>query len=102
MADLLLQINHHGDETHVAVIGPIQHATTKAFHNQLRRIIDSAAAPLLVIDLRCCTSIDTHGLLALIAARHATETRGGTLTLIAVPPLIQRQLDQHPQTQELL
>jgi len=95
MADLLLQTSQHGDQTWDAVIGPLQGAAARAVLHQLRHMIEAATPPQLVIDLRCCTGIDTHGTRALLTAYQAATTRGGSLTLAAIPPLIRHCLKQH-------
>lgn len=102
MADLLLETSQHDDQTRVAVIGPLQGPTARAVLPDLRHLIEAATTPRLVIDLRCCTGIDTHGILALITACQAAANRGGSLSLAAVPPLIRHRLKQHPQAQNLL
>jgi anti-anti-sigma regulatory factor len=102
MADLLLQTSQHGDQTRVAVIGALQGSAARSVLHDLRHMIKAATPPRLVIDLRCCTGIDTHGILTLITAYQAANTRGGVLTLAAVPPLIHHFLKQHPQAHTLL
>lgn len=102
MADLLLQTTQHGDQTRVAVIGALQGSAGRSVLHQLRHIIETTTPPRLVIDLRCCTGIDTHGILTLVTASQAADTRGGFLTLAAVPPLIRHCVKQHPQAYNLL
>lgn len=102
MADLALQICQHGDQTRVAVIGALEVSAARSAQHRLRRAIDNTPSPQLVIDLRCCTGIDTHGILTLIAAHHAVTSHGGTLTLSAVPPLIRDRLEQEPRARHLL
>lgn len=102
MADLLLHIDQHSGQTRVAVIGALEVSAARGAQRRLRRAIDNTPAPQLVIDLRCCTGIDTHGILTLVAAHHAVTAHGGTLTLSAVPPLIRDRLEQEPRARHLL
>ena len=92
-------IKRHGHRQVVALIGPITHDTAATLRDRLDRTIGAAPATAQQstcrLDLHCCTSIDTHGLLALHVAQQTARTRGGDLHLIRVPPLIQRLIDQH-------
>lgn len=102
MADIGLQASQHPDRTEVAVIGALEGRAARAAHHQLRRIIDHTTPPRLMVDLRCCTGIDTHGILTLATAARVATARGGCLTLTAVPPLIRRRLVQDSHTRLLL
>lgn len=83
----------------VALIGPITHETAATLRGCLDRTIGagtvSGPAVDLILDLHCCTNIDTQGLLAPHVAQQTARTRGGDLHLIHVPPLIQRLINQH-------
>ena len=58
-------IKRHGHRQVVALIGPITHDTAATLRDRLDRTIGAgtASGPAvdLRLDLRCCTSIDTHG-----------------------------------------
>lgn len=83
----------------VRMFGPVTHETAAALRADLCHPISACtadgAAVELLIDLHCCTNIDTHGLLVLDVAQQAARARGGDLHLIRVPPLVQRVIRQH-------
>jgi anti-anti-sigma factor len=90
MTDLLLRTTHCDDRIHVTAIGALDHGTAQDFRDKMRRLLDTADKPMVVVGLSCCTNVDVHGLLALVGARHAVQVMGGDLHLAAVPPLIER------------
>ena len=103
MSDLLLRTTQRAAHVRIFVIGALDARTAHAFQGRLGRALDAAAAPVQVaIDLRCCTFVDTTGLLTLAGARTAVQNRGGDLRLEAVPPLIERLIDLRGLADQLL
>jgi anti-sigma B factor antagonist len=70
--------------------GEIDAQTVHTFH----RIVTQAAnlASHVVIDLDHVTFVDSSGLGGLIAARNSARERGGSLSLVAPPPMVRRLL----------
>jgi anti-anti-sigma factor len=95
MSDLLVRTTRRDDRVRIFVIGALDVRSAHDFQQRLGRVLDAAAAtPVQVaIDLRCCTYLDTAGLLALATARTTVQSRGGDLHLAAVPPLIECLID---------
>ena len=104
MSDLLLRATRRADRVRVLVIGALDVRSAHEFQQRLGRVLDGAATAgvRVAIDLRCCTYVDTAGLLALAAARTEVRSRGGDLHLVAVPPLIERLIDLRGLADELL
>lgn len=81
----------------LGVTGPITHRTTLGVRDALREIGGSASRrwPTVHLDLTCCTEVDVDGMLALKVSQEEARRHGGDLRLVAVPPLVARQLRQH-------
>jgi anti-anti-sigma factor len=103
MTDLLLLTSRRDDHDQVAVIGPLDHHTAREFRARIGQLLDEAIEPpQVVVNLRCCTNADVHGLLVLADARHAAEVKGGLLHLEGVPPLIERLIRAEGMADRLL
>lgn len=95
MSALQLRTRTHGGGCTVEAIGPITHHTTATLRGHLRRLLDDRPGCAVELDLRCCTHMDIHGLLALDVAHQVIGRLGGQLRLVRVPPLIERLIRQH-------
>ena len=95
MTTLEVHTSRHGERVTVSVIGPITHHTTSTLRDHLRLLFALRPGAEVVVDLRCCTGVDTDGFLALDAARQSANTRGLSLFLVKVPPLIERLIHQY-------
>jgi anti-anti-sigma regulatory factor len=86
-----------GTATEIGIAGPLTHVTAPALRDYLRRALtgDQNQPPHLGIDLSCCTGLDVDGMSTLAAAQATARSRGGDLSLVAVPPLLTHRLRQH-------
>ena len=95
MTTLEVHTSRHGERVTVSVIGPITHHTTSTLRDHLQPLFALRPGAEVVVDLRCCTAVDTDGFLALDVARQSATTRGVSLFLVRVPPLIERLIHQY-------
>ena len=95
MTTLEVHTSRHGERVTVSVIGPITHHTTSTLREHLRPLFGLRPGTEVAVDLRCCTAVDTDGFLALDVARQSANTRGLSLFLVRVPPLIERLIHQY-------
>ena len=90
MTELLLRTSPGPDRTRVLVIGALDQRTAHQFREQMSYLITAEdTRPHVVIDLRCCTHADDHGIQALADARATAQAAGKEMRLEGVPPLIE-------------
>ena len=75
----------------VAVIGRLDRQTAAAFTEHMSVLLrqSDTATNSVVLDLRCCTTMDADGAAALAGIRTAVDDAGGLFHLEGVPPLIE-------------
>src|SRR5690242_2840237 len=101
MPDLYLCIRPRDGEHYVAVVGRLDRSTCDALTHHVSDVLarpEATQATGLVIDLRCCTTLDPAGARALYAVREATEQTGRTFRLTGVPPLMEQALADFPRS----
>ena len=76
MSTLSLHTYQESDAVRVAVSGELDLSSALVFEEELRRIEESSALPLLVLDLRSLKFMDSTGL-RLILSAHARAVKTG-------------------------
>ena len=73
----------------VSVMGELDRATVPAFDRTLLDVTEAGTGEVIV-DLTCCSFLDSSGLRALIATRERLERSDGSLTLVLSNPIVMR------------
>jgi len=73
----------------VSVMGELDRATVPAFDRTLLDVTEAGTGEVIV-DLTCCSFLDSGGLRALIATRERLERSDRSLTLVLSNPIVMR------------
>ena len=73
----------------VSVMGELDRATLPAFDRTLLDVTEAGTGEVIV-DLTCCSFLDSSGLRALIATRERLERSDRSLTLVLSNPIVMR------------
>ena len=73
----------------VSVIGELDLATAQVFEQTLLDVTDAGTGEL-ILDLTCCSFLDSTGLRALVAARERLEHSDRSLALVVSSPIVMR------------
>jgi anti-anti-sigma factor len=81
-----------GDTYTVACVGEIDSSATKALRDATLYALNSRC-PLIVVDLRAVTFMDSSGVSSLLLARKAGEIAGVDLRVVPAPERVMRPLE---------
>jgi anti-anti-sigma factor len=79
-------------EAHVRLVGELDIATTPSAEAEVKRL-EQDGAPVIVLDLRGLTFMDSTGLRLLVAADARARETGHQLTIIRGPEAVHRVLE---------
>lgn len=82
MSTLSLHTYQEPDSVRVAVSGELDLSSALTFEEELRRIEENCAAPLLVLDLRSLKFMDSTGLRLILSAHARALNRGRKLAIV--------------------
>jgi anti-anti-sigma factor len=88
----LIRSTEHAETYTVGCIGEIDSSATKALRDATLLALNSRC-PLIVVDLRAVTFIDSAGVGSLLLARKAAEIAGVDLRVISAPERVMRPLE---------
>ena len=90
MSTLSLHTYHEPDAVRVAVSGELDLSSALVFEEELRRIEENSATPLLVLDLRSLKFMDSTGLRLILSAHARAINRGRKLAIVEGGEAIRR------------
>ena len=90
MSTLSLHTYQESDSVRVAVSGELDLSSALVFEEELRRIEETSAPPLLVLDLRSLKFMDSTGLRLILSAHARAVNRGRKLAIVEGGEAIKR------------
>lgn len=90
MSHLAVELTQHDDAVRVALEGELDLSSVLTLDEELRRIEEEAAPPVLVLDLRRLKFVDSTGLRLILSAHGRAVRRGGRLSIVEGSDAVRR------------